>query len=103
MDTSEFMKNFIESIITNLVDFENDVVVITSITTTNILIQIKTNRKDIGKIIGKNGKTIESLKTISLAVKNTKFPDDRRKIAIEVLEEPIGYKNKKENINGDLN
>jgi hypothetical protein len=71
----------------SIVDNPNDVAIDISITTKAIIMQIKGNKSDSGKIIGKKGRTIESLKVICLAIKNTKFPDDSRRIILEVVEE----------------
>ena len=87
MGISEFMKSFVEDIVSNLVDLKEEVLIVTSITTKLVLIQIKTDKRDIGKIIGKSGRTINAIKIICLAAKNTKFPEDPKGISVEVLED----------------
>lgn len=84
---TEELKGFVEGNVKLIVDHPLDIKVDVNISTKAVIINIKTNEKDIGKLIGKYGRTIESLKTLSLAVKNTKFPHDQRKVMIEVLEE----------------
>lgn len=78
--------NFISTVVTNIVDIPSDVEVTESTSTKNIIIQIKAAKSDIGKIIGKKGRNIDALKTITLAIKNTKYPDDKKDISLEVLE-----------------
>ena len=93
MGTQETMKDFVEFIVTNLVDNKEDIRVDVSVSTKSILIQIKTSKEDTGKVIGKKGRTIEAIKVITLAAKNTKFPGDSKSISIEVLEdENSGFK-----------
>ena len=87
MGIAEFMSRFIEDTISNLVDFKEEVAITTSITTKLVLIQVKTNKCDIGKVIGKNGRTINALSIICLAAKNTKYPDDPKGLSIEILED----------------
>jgi len=84
---SELLKEFILNTSKNIVDNPNDVFVSVSVSTKNVIIQIGLNKKDYGKIIGKSGRTIESLKIIVLAIKNTKFPGDTRKVSLEILED----------------
>jgi len=83
----EYLEEFITNVVKNLVDNSNEVEVSTVTTTKNIILQVYTNKEDRGKLIGRKGKTIDALKVIMNAVKNTKFKnDDFRKIAIEILE-----------------
>jgi predicted RNA-binding protein YlqC (UPF0109 family) len=84
---SDILKNYVLNTTKSIVDHPNDIVVDVSITTKAIIMQIKGNRLDSGKIIGKMGRTIESLKVLCLAIKNTKYPDDSRRIILEVVEE----------------
>jgi predicted RNA-binding protein YlqC (UPF0109 family) len=84
---SEMITEFIEDTIKLMVDTPNDVYVHVSISTKNVIVQIRVHKTDCGKIIGKKGRTIESLKIITAAVKNTNFPHDARLISIEVLED----------------
>jgi predicted RNA-binding protein YlqC (UPF0109 family) len=87
MGTQETMKDFVESLVKNLVDRKDDVRVDVSVSTKAVLIQIKTAREDTGKVIGKKGRTIEAIKVVALAAKNTKFPGDSKSVSIEVLED----------------
>lgn len=98
MGIQETMKVFMEDLVKNLVDNQNEIEVSVSISTKAILIQIKSSKTDTGKIIGRNGRTIEALKIIGLAVKNTKFPGDSKGVSVEILEdENSGYKDRNKN------
>lgn len=86
-EMSVLIKDYVEKTTKLVVDKPESVNVAASISTKAIIIQIKVDKYDCGKIIGKQGRTIESLKVICLAVKNTNFPEDSRRIIIEVLED----------------
>jgi hypothetical protein len=84
---SEMLQEFIVNTVRLIVDRPSDVDVNVSISTKNVIVQIQVHKTDCGKIIGKKGRTIESLKIICSAVKNTNFPRDARLVSIEVLED----------------
>lgn len=84
---SDILRDFIEDTTKMLVDSPEDVEVLSSVSTKTLILQIKVNKSDCGKVIGKQGRTIDSLKVICLAIKNTKFPEDSRKVQLEVLED----------------
>lgn len=86
MGIHEAMKDFITNLAKELVDKKDEVNVDVSVSTKSILVQIKTAKQDTGKIIGKRGRTIEAIKVIALAAKNTKFSGDSKGISIEILE-----------------
>jgi predicted RNA-binding protein YlqC (UPF0109 family) len=86
-EMSALLKNFVENTTALIVDNPDDIQVIASVSTKAIIIQIKVDKSDCGKIIGKHGRTIESMKVLCLAVKNTKFPEDSRRVMLEVLED----------------
>lgn len=86
-EMSVMLKDRVEKIAKDLVDKPNQVEVNATVSTKAVIIQVKVDQTDCGKIIGKRGKTIEAIKTICLAAKNTKFPDDSRRVIIEVLED----------------
>jgi predicted RNA-binding protein YlqC (UPF0109 family) len=83
----EMLGEFIANTVKLMVDRPKDVKVDVSISTKNVIVQIQVHKTDCGKIIGKKGRTIESLKIITSAVKNTNFPSDARLVNIEVLED----------------
>jgi hypothetical protein len=87
MDMNEFMKSFVEDIVKNLVDKQDEVTIDIFISTKAISVQIKTAKEDCGKVIGRKGRTIDAIKILTLAAKNTKFPEDSKTVSIEISEE----------------
>jgi len=81
------LKSYVEETTKQIVDNPRDVSVNTSITTKAAIIQIKVAQPDCGKIIGKNGRTINAMQLLCLAIKNTNFPEDSRRVQLEVLED----------------
>jgi predicted RNA-binding protein YlqC (UPF0109 family) len=77
---------YVLEIVKQFIDFPEELNGKLSITTKTIIIQLECAKSDLGKIIGKTGRSINALQTIISAVKNTKFPSDNKKIIIEVLE-----------------
>lgn len=89
------IKAFVEFLVKSLVDEPEEVSVVVSVSTKVILVQIKTAKHEIGKVVGKQGRTVDALKVITLAVKNTKFQGDSKSISIEILEdETYNFKKK---------
>lgn len=84
---SDLLKSYIEKTTKLVVDKPELVEVISSITTKAIILQIKVDQSDCGKIIGKQGRTIDAFKVLCLAIKNTKYPGDSRRVMLEVLED----------------
>jgi predicted RNA-binding protein YlqC (UPF0109 family) len=84
---SELLQSYVEDTTKRIVDLPGDVNVAISISTKAIIIQIKVSQSDCGKIIGKRGRTIDALKVLCLAIKNTNFPQDSRRVMLEVLED----------------
>ena len=84
---AEELKTFVADIIKRLVDNPDQVKVECVVSTKSVILQIDADTTDYGKIIGKQGRTIDSLKTLAAAIKNTKFDKDSRKIYLEVLED----------------
>ena len=84
---TDLLNKYVEETTKKIVDYPNDTVVNISISTKAVIIQIKVNQKDCGKIIGKGGRTIDALKVLCLAIKNTNYPEDSRRILLEVLED----------------
>lgn len=77
----------VKDIVKKLVDDPESVVIETSTSTKNVILQLKVDKNDFGKVIGKKGRTIESLKVIGSAIKKTNFPDDSRNVIVEILED----------------
>ena len=86
-EMNELIKDFVKATTKKLVDYPDDIKVSVSVSTKNVIVQIETDKSDSGKVIGKKGRTIEALKILTLAIKNTNFPNDRKKVSIELLED----------------
>lgn len=86
-EMSNFIKDFINENIRKIVDNPDEVNINVTTSTKNVIIQIKVDDLDYGKVIGRKGNTIQSLKTLTMAVKNTNFPEDKRKVSLELLED----------------
>lgn len=86
-EMSDMLSRYVEETTKKVVDMPEEVKIRSSVSTKKVIIQIKVSKSDCGKIIGKKGKTIDSLKTICMAIKNTNFPEDSRGILLEVLED----------------
>jgi len=93
----EVLENYVTNTIKQIVDSPKEVHIDIVISTKSVIVQIKVDKSDCGKVIGKKGRIIEALKTIVLAIKSSKFPDDTRKVSLEVLEdEARGYNYQKD-------
>ena len=86
-EIKKLLKDYVMDTTKQVVDNPTDVGVDVSISTKVIIIQIKVESSDCGKIIGKKGRTIDALKILCLAIKNTNLPEDSRRILLEVLED----------------
>jgi predicted RNA-binding protein YlqC (UPF0109 family) len=84
---SDMLKKYVENTTKKIVDQPEDVVISSSVSTKAVIIQIRVAQLDCGKIIGKRGRTIDAMKILCLAIKNTNFPDDSRRVLLEVLED----------------
>ena len=77
------MKDILEVIIKNLVDNQEDVSITEKEETKAITFEVKVNKADMGKVIGKQGKMAKAIRSImkAIAVKehkkvNNEFLDD---------------------------
>lgn len=86
-EMSNLLRDYVEKTTKQVVDKPDNVVVNASISTKAIIIQVKVDSSDCGKIIGKRGRTIDALKILCLAIKNTNYPEDSRRVMLEVLED----------------
>ena len=68
------MEKLVEYIVKNLVDHPEEVEVTLKNDKHAVIINVKTNEDDIGKVIGKNGRIISSIRTIvkNMSVKSNK-------------------------------
>jgi len=87
MNMSEILQDYVDSTIKKIVDNPDGVITTTTVSTKSVIVQIKSDQEDLGKIIGKKGRTIESLKILTLAIKNTQFPRDTRRVVLEIIED----------------
>lgn len=62
------MKEFVEFLARHLVDRPGDVAVETSEHEGTLVLKLKVNESDVGKIIGKSGRTASALRTLLRAV-----------------------------------
>lgn len=88
---SELLKNYVETTTKQLVDDADEVVISVVISTKTVIIQIKTAKQDCGKVIGKKGRTVEAIKILVLAIKNTHFPEDSRRVSVEIIEDETSH------------
>ena len=86
-EMTSLLRDYVNETIKRLVDKPDEIGVDVSVSTKTIIVQIKVAKSDCGKVIGRGGRNIDALKVLSLAIKNTKFPDDLRRVSLEVLED----------------
>jgi len=77
------MKEFVEYIVKNLVDCPEKVQINQVAGTNVIIIELNVEKSDIGKIIGRNGKTINSIRTLLKSVASR----NKIRVNLEILEE----------------
>ncbi|MDY0408142.1 KH domain-containing protein [Virgibacillus soli] len=75
------MKALIESIVTPLVDYPEDIVVKETEEETKIVYHLTVNEQDVGKVIGKNGRIAKAVRTIVYAAKS----DVRKRIYLDIM------------------
>jgi len=76
------MKAILESIAKSLVDVPNEVQITTIDGEKTIVFELRCNAKDIGKIIGKSGKTVGAMRTLLNAI----AAKQGRKAILEVVD-----------------
>lgn len=68
MDDKDFTqgpdRDFVEYIVKHIVQFPDDVIVTRTVDEMGVLITLKVNKDDMGKIIGKAGQTAKSLRIL---------------------------------------
>ncbi len=77
------MKEFIEYIVKNLVDHPDQVQINEVGGTHTLIIELKVEKSDIGKIIGKKGKTINAIRTLLMSVASR----NGLRVNLEILED----------------
>ncbi|GGJ92521.1 UPF0109 protein [Lentibacillus kapialis] len=61
------MKGLIETIVTPLVDYPDDIVVTETEEDSKIVYHLTVNENDVGKVIGKNGRIAKAIRTVVYA------------------------------------
>lgn len=76
------MKEFVEYIVRNLVDNPDQVNIREVGGTNSLILELSAAQSDIGKIIGKRGKTINAIRTLVMSVASR----NRIRVTLEILE-----------------
>lgn len=76
-----FLKELIELIIKGIVDKPDEVEINQIIGEKTLIFEIKANPQDVGKIIGKQGRNIKSIRTIA----NAAAQNSNKRVIIEIL------------------
>lgn len=77
------MKDILEVIIKNLVDNQEDVSITEKEETKAITFEVKVNKADMGKVIGKQGKMAKAIRSIMKAI----TVKEHKKVNIEFLDD----------------
>ena len=77
------MKEFVEYIVKNLVDSPDKVRITEVGGTHTLIIELAVDKADIGKIIGKKGKTINAIRTLLMSVASR----NGIRVSLEIIED----------------
>lgn len=77
------MKEFVEYIVKNLVDNPDQVFIKEIEGSNTLIIELSVEKADIGKVIGKRGKTINAIRTLLMSVASR----NGLRVNLEILEE----------------
>jgi len=77
------MKEFVGYIVKNLVDNPDKVVINEIGGTQTLILELSVDKSDIGKIIGKRGKTINAIRTLLMSVASR----NGMRVNLEIIEE----------------
>ena len=75
------MKALIETIVTPLVDYPADVLVTENEEEKKIVYHLTVNQKDVGKVIGKNGRIAKAIRTVVYAAGS----DTNKRIYLDIM------------------
>lgn len=75
------MKEILETIIKNLVEDENSVEIKELENENNITLEVKVAEKDMGRVIGKEGKIAKAIRTVMKSIAGK----ERKKVTIEFI------------------
>lgn len=76
------MKEILETIVLNIVDNKNNVEVLEKIEETAIVYEVKVEKEDMGKIIGKQGKVAQAIRTLIKSI----GAKEKKKIVVKFVE-----------------
>jgi len=79
------MKEFVEYIVKNLVDHPEQVKINEIGGTHTLIIELSAEKSDIGKIIGKKGKTINAIRTLLMSVASR----NNIRVTLEIIEDQV--------------
>lgn len=82
------MKDFVAYIVKNLVDHPDQVKINEVGGTHTVILELSVEKSDIGKIIGKRGKTINAIRTLLMSVASR----NGLRVNLEILEDEAGIK-----------
>lgn len=80
------MKEFVAYIVKNLVDYPDKVTINEVGGTHTVILELSVEKSDIGKIIGKRGKTINAIRTLLMSVASR----NGLRVNLEILEDEEG-------------
>ena len=66
-EQNQDLKGLVESVVRPLVDFEDDLVITSHDEEGTTVIEISVNEEDAGKVIGRQGRVIKSIRTLARA------------------------------------
>ena len=75
------MKELVEYLVKSLADHPDQVALTDNETEDSILLELKISPEDIGKIIGKNGNTINAIRTVLQAAASSQ----KKRVKLEVM------------------
>ena len=76
------MKEILETIVLNIVENKNNVEVLEKIEETTIVYEVKGEKEDMGKIIGKQGKVAQAIRTLIKSI----GAKEKKKIVVKFVE-----------------
>lgn len=76
------MKEILETIVINIVENKNNVEVLEKIEETAIVYEVKVEKEDMGKIIGKQGKVAQAIRTLIKSI----GAKEKKKIVVKFVE-----------------
>ncbi|MFD2628360.1 KH domain-containing protein [Oceanobacillus kapialis] len=75
------MKALIESIVSSLVDYPDDIKITETEEETKLVYHLTVHPEDVGKVIGKNGRIAKAIRTVVYAAKT----DTKKRIYLDIM------------------